>query len=937
MQLPTPIDPFHYYLRLLLLGAFLGMTLSGSSQSSLKRIEVLQRITEYCNQNDFENAYKSAKNLADYHLQNDELRYYINYLNKANNYQSEFNQDSAVQCQIDLMNFMVLNREKIKQSYFKIVFDDFISMIKKSNVDFDVQSKLKELLNSLENDSTIPDYLKRKHWVEKEIGKYNEVKQNHHKAILYYLKAFQTSDKKDFETYRKLGSVLFSLDEYGPAIDIFLICLNKAEDTREKAVLTNLVGNSFYRMNKYSAALYFYEVSLYYRNLLSNEKGSLLPIVYQNIGNIQHLSGNAEEGLNSYLKSLKFCMEYQPDNQEMAGDIYNNLGNYYLDHVSPDSAIYYYNKGLQHRKKLDKDLNFYQLQSYYNLANSYLKKSEIDKVIAYTDSAFTQIDIIKLQGQRTKGSYSDANLGRDIYFTNNLRAKAHRMSYLISNDLLQLELSLAFYKSSILNMKSAMEQIYYESSKLQYVKVLKQNITDALDLQLKIDSITGGKDTVLIYNLVESCHNSQLLDIIAKKRITNQVVKSDLYNKIIYELFQKQNLVSNFDSSLEPEFLKLINDLVEKSEIDRINDNISNLSMNIEATGFQINYSNLGLLHKDELLVEFVVDNSRNRVIYFSSLNGKSDYGIINSSLNELNSQADQTTKALNRFDFSSIDESLKILGNQFSKVLKFDQDCITNLTIIPDGFLWTIPYDAIPKNIGEKESFLINFRNIIFQISSTYLFANRLEASHNTTTFAEWTGFAPVVFNNSSNSKPNDLYSSFDEIKMIQQILKENNISSSIFTHGDANIAKLAQQKDSEFLHLATHSSINKYSNHLGLYFCQQNRKFLLDYFEIINMDLRPKNVFLSVCSSYKSINIDGEGPMNLNRAFLINGTKTIIYTNRNVTDVFAKEFAIQFYTNLVINNEISKSFAITKRQMHKSNSYYSPAFWSNFQLISY
>lgn len=923
-----------YHLRFLLLGVFLFVALAGTSQINSSRFEILKKITEYYNMGDFPNAYKTAKTLADFHLQRNELHYYINYSNKANNYFSEFNQDSAIISQFDLLKFMVLNSDTIKQEYFKIAFSDFISLIEKPKIVFNGQKELKELLSSIENDPLLPDYSKRKNWVEKNIGKCQEYNQNYQDAIKFYLQAFRSSNKKDFESFERIGKALFSLDEFGPAIDVFLICLKESEEVREKAILTNNLGNSFFQMKEYSTALLFFRVSLYYRNLLPDEKGSLLPIIYQNIGNTHHLSGDADEAYISYSHSLKICMEFQPGNKEMVGNIYNNLGNYFFDHGSSDSAVYYYEQGLKTRKQLQKELNFYQLQSYYNLANSYLKKSEIGKVIAYTDSAFAQIQIIKSQGQRTRGIYSEMNLENDLYFLYHLKAQTYLELYKATDNQDYLDTCSLYYKKSIEILNTTLGNIYDEESKLRSVKDLKQTLMDYIDVQFRIDSLNGTRNPEIIYHLIENCHNNQLLDLINKKKKYNQVLKAQLYNKVLVNLVSDSIVRKVYSHNYDWE--KVLDQFLQKTtkEFD-INQFIESASVIEESDipiTFKIDYQDLNWLKPNELMIEFVIDQKNNRVIYFSRLNNTSNYGILAGSVN-LSKQVKKMIKAINRYDNVSIYEHLAYFHSFFHEILQFNRPEIRDVIILPDGYIWDIPFDAIPVDQLDQNSFLIVERNLGLHISSTFLFSKR--KSKVPLSFSNWVGFAPIIFDSDQAFKLPPLLHSRDEISTIKKSLNGDIHEALSYTYDDASLNNLQLHRKSSFLHLSTHSQFNSDTDQIGLCFIDNGQIRILDYNQIIELNLQPENVYLNVCSSSTSKFYDGEGPINLNRAFILNGANNIVFTTRRVIDTFAMEFAIAFYQNLSECQNFSISLANTKREMIKSDKYNSPIYWSNYQLI--
>jgi len=138
--------------------------------------------------------------------------------------------------------------------------------------------------------------------------------------------------------------------------------------------------------------------------------------------------------------------------------------------------------------------------------------------------------------------------------------------------------------------------------------------------------------------------------------------------------------------------------------------------------------------------------------------------------------------------------------------------------------------------------------------------------------------------------------------------------------------------------LHFSTHFKYHELNPmRFGLcLFGPKNEIKLLDYNELNDINIDACLVYLSTCNSGFSKMFKGEGPMNLNRAFLLQKVPNLIYSTNRVDDKFAELFATMFYTELLLSKDILSSFSKTKRFFKASKSYSLPFFWNSFKLIA-
>ncbi len=97
------------------------------------------------------------------------------------------------------------------------------------------------------------------------------------------------------------------------------------------------------------------------------------------------------------------------------------------------------------------------------------------------------------------------------------------------------------------------------------------------------------------------------------------------------------------------------------------------------------------------------------------------------------------------------------------------------------------------------------------------------------------------------------------------------------------------------------------------------------------MNADL----VVLSACESGVGKLVTGEGFISMSRAFSSTGVSNLVFSLWKVTDVYAKEIMLSFYSELLKGESYSNSLRKAKMKMIKSKNMSIPILWSCFLLI--
>jgi CHAT domain-containing protein len=106
-----------------------------------------------------------------------------------------------------------------------------------------------------------------------------------------------------------------------------------------------------------------------------------------------------------------------------------------------------------------------------------------------------------------------------------------------------------------------------------------------------------------------------------------------------------------------------------------------------------------------------------------------------------------------------------------------------------------------------------------------------------------------------------------------------------------------------------------------------------VLTALEVINIDLRQTQlVVMSACETGLGDIAGSEGVYGLQRAFKMAGTNFLIMSLWQVPDKETSEFMQTFYTLLLHNRDLQKSFSQTQAEMRQK---YDPFFWAAFVLL--
>jgi len=281
--------------------------------------------------------------------------------------------------------------------------------------------------------------------------------------------------------------------------------------------------------------------------------------------------------------------------------------------------------------------------------------------------------------------------------------------------------------------------------------------------------------------------------------------------------------------------------------------------------------------------------------------------------------------------------KSTKDLGFQLyqqllEKVLVKLPSKINRLTIIPDGILNALPFEALQKTI-EEHDYLIHDYAINYDLHS-YFLSHRTDNSSIKQPSA--VGFGVEDFSNWEPHNFDNLSYSTDEVENIV-----NQISGNTFP------AATKQQFLQHFykypiVHISTHASADTLNaSNSCIYFSRNNENQsddMLTRDEILNYQCNAEMIVLSACETGFGKHNRGEGIASLARAFRTIGSKSEVMTLWKIQDLSASIIMKNFYKHLKKGKLKSEALRqaklgyITSDTIDNFQKY--PYYWAGFLL---
>ncbi len=739
---------------------------------------------------------------------------------------------------------------------------------------------------------------------------YYFAKKNFNEAMAY-AKKMGDSVEIGRLTYN-LGLIQYKKGNYGKAYLNYQDALNilgKDIANIDKAELHNNIGTVYSEYGDTLKARFNYNMAFEIAKEMGHK--DLQARILNNIGNLYLTTKNYKKAIEFFQKSVK--LNETTGNRLVVSITYQNIGIAKQKQKDYEKAKEYFNKS----KELKKSLGYLWGQSYLNLcqARLFIETGEKEKAAQMLDDAL--VTAKKLEAD---------NIILQIY-------ASEAMLHLLNGDTLS---AIKKYEESIEVTEKIRGNIGFESGRHGYMETVIPTYKALVELKLK----QGDKESA--YSFYERMKTRNLLEILDGAYLVfdelmdeEDIIVEQQLNSELRMLDSEIKYLNGDDATL-----RSVKNIVNKKREYNQRSEMFRQKMLAKYPDLK-NRSEAGTPANLQSAAKLLNENNETAVVYMVSEEKTYVFVLWQAQTGENNIEAIEID--LTKDEIKELGESIikdwEIQKPQYlsDKLLKPIMPYLKNtkkLCIVPDSYLFSIPFHALP--LPDSDKYLIEDYSVYYDYSLSILRELKaIKKSGKETVLAfgnpDFSRFKASVEKSNFSALPK----SEEEVLSIQEIYSG---SSKIFLNNEASETNFKQNvSDYNIIHLATHGLFNDVNPmYSSLLLTSGNGEDgYLSASEIIKMNVNSDLVVLSACETAKGIISDGEGMLGLSRAFLGAKVPTIIASLWQVDDRSTKLLMEQFYQN--IRNKDDYATALQKAQLYmlKSSRYKNPFFWAPFIVI--
>ncbi|CAL2092880.1 CHAT domain-containing protein [Tenacibaculum sp. 190524A05c] len=664
----------------------------------------------------------------------------------------------------------------------------------------------------------------------------------------------------------------------------------------------------------------FYEKKSYTNSLITS---------YQALINSYIISNNTDKAIQLLSKSEKAYRKNDPFYKillELYGDVYAKKEQY-------SKALEYYQQSLEQYKSYRNNEKHSDIALILKkISNTYYSANKLDKALDYINKSLQNLSLNNTSG--TIDSVNDLLTNDDTIEILHLKSKILTQLYNKTPNNVDLDNALEASKFA-----------------LDVLDVIKPTLENKNDKQFLINNVypifeTALNQCFLLYNstkkqkylndaftILERSKSTQLLEVL---NLTKAINFNNIPQRIIDKEQQLQANISRIETDIyiSKTSREKQQELIQAREsynsfLDSIKQNqpkYHNLKYNYEVVSLD-NIKNdlkekegkLSFLYGKNHIYQFIITHDKVDLLRFENSHVFQKelfnfYEVVSNFKSEYN-----TETAFNLFN-SLIPDSLK------------DK---SDITILPDGFLYYIPFEALSSS-SSGVNYLLNSTAISYGNSFTLLEEIK-KIEPKTSTKKKILAVAPEFYNSQSTETRADFSPLIFNTKEVQNIAAIFDTDTIIGKNATLDNIE-GQLKDFQVLHFATHASANdEYPDFSYLAFTPTENKSNLWYIkDIYNTKLNADLVALSACQTGIGKLENGEGNISLARAFSYAGAKSLVKSLWKVNDRSSSEIMSTFYKELKKGE--NKKTALQKAKKEYLNTTIKelqhPFYWAGFVI---
>jgi len=267
------------------------------------------------------------------------------------------------------------------------------------------------------------------------------------------------------------------------------------------------------------------------------------------------------------------------------------------------------------------------------------------------------------------------------------------------------------------------------------------------------------------------------------------------------------------------------------------------------------------------------------------------------------------------------------------------DLQGVRTVCIVPDGFLWTLPFQALTTNRG---NYLIE-QYALYYAPSLSVLHEMNDRPKETMSNGSLIAFAnPVIGRDEKlNQDLCPLPEAETEVAEVAATAPSKVKKVLVGREADEKSFK-ALAPNYATIHLATHGVLDNRDplySHLLLTKIDDDieNDGSLEAREIMNMHLNADLAVLSACETANGRISPGEGVIGMSWAFFVAGTRSMVVSQWRVNSASTSQLMKNFYQALARQNHVNKSQALREASVRllKDPRYRHPFYWGGFVLV--
>lgn len=747
--------------------------------------------------------------------------------------------------------------------------------------------------------------------------------------------------------YKLSGKYAEALAKYEDSLTIY----RELDDLAGQATALNNIGIIYELTGKYEEALAKYEASLKIRRQIKDKVGEASAL--GNLGNLFQLTGKYPEAVAKFEDSLKIMRE--TGNRTGEATTLNNIGLTWLHYANSRARL------LQLMRETGLNVTaLYGLKEEYDEASKSFEAS-LEIVRELRDKA-AQADSLGNLGllDASQGKYADAMTHFNASMTLMREIGNTVGEAKVTEDLAALyrvqkkwQQAADYYRKAILlieltharTREPSLQTSFFAGNTLPYDGLIES----LMELKASPDEIFAVSERAKARTLLELLSGGKvevLKSMTGAERLTEQELKANLTTAAV----QLNAAIGAGDNPERiPELKQKVSEARNNYSEFRLNLFLAHPELQVQradydpVTQIQLRKS---LFEKtpDLCLLSYEIGDDNSYLFAITKGEGANSplslkmYSLKDEQKRNLtSSELTDRVRAI-KLRYSNDAGPYKQRARDLYEILlapaRNDLRGRGQVVIIPDGVLYTLPFQAL---IDEEGRHLIESHAISYAPSVTALIQMMKLSDKKKLETAD-----KVLFAMGRGAFPDQLrYQDFglpyaeEQVKSIAQLFDASPWIGAEATKGNA----LLQMTTARYVHFATHGELNEVAPMESAIVLGKGKDDdgMLYAREFVDMNLRAELVVLSACETGSGQQLSGEGIMGLSWAVFVAGTPATVVTQWKVRDDSMNRLMVEFYRQLRTSESsgqtsITKAEALRRAQLSlmKDDAYKHPYYWA-------